>query len=175
MTDTRASSIPRGGVAGVAPTAHVGAHQYHAPECDECYVAAEVQRIRIAKEREQERARVGFRAVQLSSFADQQDDVPVWAWEHGGKGRIAVGTLALFAGRPGAGKSTGGRWMAAQVSNGTLAGHWHGNPANVAYIAAEESARYVVKPGLRAAGADLRRVFMPRVELDGEEVRFLSS
>lgn len=175
MTSSREPSIPRGGVAGVAPTAKCDDHQYHTPECDSCYVAAEVQRIRIAKEREQERARVGFRAVQLSSFADQQDDVPVWAWEHGGKGRIAVGTLALFAGRPGAGKSTGGRWMAAQVSNGTLAGHWHGNPANVAYIAAEESARYVVKPGLRAAGADLRRVFMPRVELDGEEVRFLSS
>ncbi|MET8795360.1 AAA family ATPase [Nocardia sp. NPDC004568] len=157
------------------PTAHCAGHQHHVRECPECYVAAEVQQIRMRKAREREQARVGFRSVRLSTFADESDDVPVWAWNHGGKGRIAVGTLALFAGRPGAGKSTGGRYMAAQVSNGTLEGHWFGRPVNVAYIAAEESARYVVKPGLRAAGADLRRVFMPRVELDGEEVRFLSS
>ncbi|WP_433626765.1 AAA family ATPase [Nocardia sp. CA-120079] len=111
----------------------------------------------------------------MSTFADERDDVPIWAWSYGGKGRAAVGTLALFAGRPGAGKSTGGRWVAAEASNGTLEGHWYGQPVNVAYIAAEESARYVVKPGLRAAGADLKRVFMPRVEFGGEEVRFLSS
>lgn len=115
------------------------------------------------------------RSVRLVSFADEYDDVPVWAWEYGGKGRIAVGALALFAGRPGAGKSTAGRWAAAQASNGTLEGHWYGHPVSVAYIAAEESAKYIVKPGLRAAGASMGRVFMPKVNLDGEEVRFLSA
>ncbi|MEV0435997.1 AAA family ATPase [Nocardia sp. NPDC050413] len=111
----------------------------------------------------------------LSSFATERDDVPVWAWSYGGKGRVPVGALALFAGRPGAGKSTAGRWFAAAASNGVLEGCWYGKPVNTAYIAAEESAKYVVKPGLRAAGADLRRVFMPKVQIIGEQVRFLSS
>lgn len=116
-----------------------------------------------------------YRSVSLSPFASELDDVPVWMWEHNGKGRIPLGALALFAGRPGAGKSTAGRSMAAWASNGVLPGCWYGEAVNVAYIAAEESAKYVVKPGLRAAGADLSKVFMPRVELAGEEVRFLSS
>ncbi|WP_024795889.1 AAA family ATPase [Tomitella biformata] len=115
------------------------------------------------------------RAVTLSAFSQERDDVPVWAWNYGEKGRVPVGALALFAGRPGAGKSTAGRWFAASASTGTLAGCWEGRPVGVAYIAAEESAKYVVKPGLRAAGADLDKVYMPRVNLDGEEVRFLSS
>lgn len=117
----------------------------------------------------------GGRSLRLIPFTDEKDDVPVWAWEYDGKGRIPLGALALFAGRPGAGKSTSGRWIAASASTGTLAGQWEGKPVNVAYIAAEESAKYVVKPGLRASGADMHRVFMPKVELDGEEVRFLSS
>src|SRR4051794_41169441 len=98
------------------------------------------------------------RRVSLSTFASERDDVPVWAWDHGDKGRVPVGALALFAGRPGAGKSTAGRWFAASASTGTLAGCWEGKPVGVAYIAAEESAKYVVKPGLRAAGADLGKV-----------------
>lgn len=115
------------------------------------------------------------RRVRFVRMSDEKDDVPVWAWSYDGKGRIPLGALALFAGRPGAGKSTGGRWIAASASTGTLAGHWEGKPVNVAYIAAEESSKYVVKPGLRAAGADMNRVLIPKVDIGGEEVRFLSS
>lgn len=116
------------------------------------------------------------RRVVLSPFADELDDVPVWAWEYDGKGRIPIGAVTLFAGRPGAGKSTAGRWLAASASTGTLSGCWMGKPINVAYLStAEESAKYVVKPGLRAAGADLSRVLRPRVQFAGEDVRFLSS
>ena len=116
------------------------------------------------------------RRVVLSAFADERDDVPVWGWEYEGKGRIPIGAVTLFAGRPGAGKSTAGRWIAASASTGTLAGCWMGKPINVAYLStAEESAKYVVKPGLRAAGADLTRVLRPTVQFEGEEVRFLSS
>ncbi len=115
------------------------------------------------------------RRVRFIRMTDEKDDVPVWAWSYDGKGRIPLGALALFAGRPGAGKSTGGRWIAASASTGTLAGHWEGKPVNVAYIAAEESSKYVVKPGLRAAGADMNRVLIPKVDIGGEEVRFLSS
>jgi hypothetical protein len=115
------------------------------------------------------------RRVRLVRMSDLKDDVPVWAWSYDGKGRIPLGALALFAGRPGAGKSTGGRWIAASATTGTLAGHWEGKPVNIAYIAAEESSKYVVKPGLRAAGADMDRVLIPTVDIGGEEVRFLSS
>ncbi|MFZ3395636.1 AAA family ATPase [Rhodococcus sp. 7Tela_A2] len=115
------------------------------------------------------------RVVKLEPITTVQDDVPVWVWEYGGKGRMPLGALSLFAGRPGAGKSTAGRWFASSFSNGTIAGAWEGKPVSVAYIAAEESAKYVVKPGLRAAGADLGRVYTPTVEFGGKEVKFLSS
>lgn len=113
--------------------------------------------------------------VLLRSFADIDDDVPTWAWTHDGKGRIPVGAMTLFAGRPGAGKSTAARWFAAQVTNGTLPGEWYGTPHNVAYIAAEESPKYSVKPSLRAAGADVARVFFPQavtVAEDGETTSY---
>lgn len=114
-------------------------------------------------------------SVLLRSFADIDDDVPTWAWTHDDKGRIPVGAMTLFAGRPGAGKSTAARWFAAQVTNGTLPGEWCGTPHNVAYIAAEESPKYSVKPSLRAAGADVARVFFPEavtVAEDGETTSY---
>jgi hypothetical protein len=115
------------------------------------------------------------RVVSLIAATSITDDVPLWAWEYADKGRIQLGTLALFAGRPGAGKSTAARWFAAAFSTGTLAGHWVGKPQNIAYIApAEESVKYIVKPGLRAAGADLGRIYFPEVQRDGRQVRLLS-
>jgi hypothetical protein len=116
-----------------------------------------------------------YRSVELVPATDIRDDVPVWVWEHGGKGRIQLGTLALFAGRPGAGKSSAARWFAAGYSTGSLAGCWLGEPKNVAYIApAEESVTYIVKPGLRAAGADMGRIFFPEVRCGDKQVRLMS-
>lgn len=106
---------------------------------------------------------------------DQIDTaVPVWAWAYGGRGRIQLGTLALFAGRPGAGKSTAARWFAAQATLGRLEGIWDGKPQHVAYIAAEESARYTIGPGLLAAGADMSRIHFPAVYHDGQAAQLLS-
>ena len=107
------------------------------------------------------------RTISLTPATTLMDDVPVWAWEHDGRGRIQLGTLSLFAGRPGTGKSTAARWFAAEYSRGGLPGCWQDKPQNVAYISAEESDRFIVKPGLRAAGADLNRIYLPRVEVDG--------
>lgn len=108
--------------------------------------------------------------------ADQiLDAVPLWAWEYDGKGRIQLGTLTLFAGRPGAGKSSAARWFATQATLGLLEGCWAGEPQNVAYIAtAEESAKYTITPGLRAAGADLKRVHFPTATHDGTPTKLLS-
>lgn len=102
-------------------------------------------------------------------------DVPVWAWSYNGLGRIQSGTLALLAGRPGAGKSTAARWFAAQATLGLLEGCWQGRPQNVAYIASEESLRYTIGPGLVAAGADMARLHFPSVTRDGEHTGLLST
>lgn len=85
--------------------------------------------------------------------------IPEWAWEHGGKGRILNAALTLFGGRPAAGKSTTARWFAAGWTRGTLSGCWEGKPVNVAYIATEEVWHHTVVPSLKAAGADLDRIF----------------
>jgi hypothetical protein len=115
------------------------------------------------------------RHIQWTTAAQVDDTIPVWAWEYDDKGRIQLGTLALFAGRPGAGKSTAARWFAAQATKGLLEGHWHGSPQHVAYIAtAEESTRYTITPGLRAAGADLSKIHYPSVYRDGESAQLLS-
>ena len=116
----------------------------------------------------------GSRVLTLHRVSDISDDIPDWVWEHGNQGRIQRGVLTIFAGRPGAGKSTAARWFAARASRGELEGMWNGKPQNVAYIATEESARYVIKPGLRAAGADMSRIFIPTVEFNGQATGLLA-
>lgn len=108
-------------------------------------------------------------SISLRSYDDIDDDVPTWAWTYDGKGRIPLGALTLFAGRPGAGKSTAARWFAAQVTRGTLPGQWQGTSHPVAYIAGEESPKYSVKPSLRAAGADMSKVLYPSTILHHED------
>lgn len=109
-------------------------------------------------------------SVVLRSYNDVDDDVPTWVWEHGGNGRIPLGELTLFAGRPAAGKSTAARWFASQITRGTLPGEWQGHPHGVAYIAGEESLKYSVKPSLRAAGADMGRVYYPETVTRTEDI-----
>jgi hypothetical protein len=76
---------------------------------------------------------------------------------------------------PSAGKSTAARWFAARLSRGELEGCWKGKPQKVAYIAAEETAKYVLKPSLRAAGADMRRIVSPQVKIaEGKYVALLA-
>ncbi|AXQ53086.1 DNA primase/polymerase [Mycobacterium phage Rando14] len=97
-----------------------------------------------------------LRLVKASSI---RSTLPTWAWEYAGAGRILKGGLTLFAGRPAAGKSTTARWFAASWTNGTMPGCWEGKPVNVAYIATEEAWNHTVVPSLKAAGADMDRVF----------------
>jgi AAA domain len=111
------------------------------------------------------------RRVHLTRAADVRDDTPTWAWTYNGAGRIQLATLCLFAGRPASGKSTAARWFAAGYSVGTIPGCWEGNPQNVAYVATEESIEYMVKPSLRAAGADMSRVHFVTVTVDGNDGR----
>lgn len=116
----------------------------------------------------------GRRIIRWRTGTEVRDDVPEWAVEYNGKGCIQRATLALFAGRPGAGKSTGARWFASEFTHGRLEGCFYRKPQNVAYIASEESIEYMVKPSLRAHGADMSRIHFPHVEVDGQEVRLNS-
>jgi Bifunctional DNA primase/polymerase, N-terminal/AAA domain len=112
--------------------------------------------------------------VTLVPASEIVSDIPDWVWEREGLGRIQQGVLTLFAGRPGAGKSTAARYFAAQLSRGTLDGCWKGKPQKGAYIASEESLEQVVKPGLQLAGADMSNIVFPRVTFNGEAVALMS-
>lgn len=82
-----------------------------------------------------------------------------WLWE----GRIALGTLALLAGREGIGKSTIAYDLAARVTRGELEGCYKDEPKSVAVVATEDSWEHTIVPRLMGAGADLNRVL--RVEV----------
>lgn len=112
----------------------------------------------------------GRRHVRLRRFSDLEERRPTWVWEYGGGGRIQLGTLSIFGGPPGTGKSTAARWFAAGATLGTLTGCWFNEPVNVAYIATEEDLDAMVKPSLRAAGSDVDRLFYPEVMVDESEL-----
>jgi hypothetical protein len=113
------------------------------------------------------------RVLRMTWAKDIADDVPTWAWEYDGYGRILRGAVCTFAGRPGAGKSTAARWFVAGYTTGRISGCFHDQPQRVAYLTSEESWEYTVKPGLRAAGADMNRVARLTVEMDGKTVKLL--
>lgn len=77
-----------------------------------------------------------------------------WLWE----GRLALGSLALLAGREGVGKSTVAYWLAARATRGELPGEHLGQPRDVLVCATEDSWAHTIVPRLIAAGADLHRV-----------------
>jgi AAA domain len=97
----------------------------------------------------------GLRHVVLTG-ADTIKPRPVfWLW----KGRLALGTLGLLAGREGVGKSTLGYWIAARITQGDLCGCFQGTPKAVLVCATEDSWEHTIVPRLMAAGADLSRVY----------------
>jgi hypothetical protein len=112
--------------------------------------------------------------VTLVPASEIVSDIPDWVWEYEDLGRLQLGVLTLFAGRPGAGKSTAARWFAAQISKGALDGCWKNKPRKVAYIASEESREQVVKPGLQLAGANMDNIVFPEVTFNGEAVALMS-
>jgi hypothetical protein len=85
-----------------------------------------------------------------------------WLWDQ----RIALGTLALLAGREGIGKSTLAYTLAADITNGTMMGEYLGEPRSVIIAATEDSWAHTINPRLKAAGADLSRVFQVKATED---------
>lgn len=100
--------------------------------------------------------------------------VPQWVWRYGEEGRIQLGTLTMFAGKPAAGKSTASRWFASMLSRGTLPGCWEGTSMNVAMVSIEEQEDTTVVPSLQVAGADMTRIVLPRFTEEGRGSVFAS-
>jgi hypothetical protein len=90
-------------------------------------------------------------------------DIPIrrvrWLWN----ARLALGILALLAGREGLGKSTFAYWLVARITRGELLGEYQGQQRGVLICATEDSWEHVIVPRLQAAGADLGRVY--RIEV----------
>jgi hypothetical protein len=84
-------------------------------------------------------------------------------WEE----RWPQGAQALVAGEGGLGKSTLLVEQHARLSRGELPGELYGTPASSLIITSEDHVASVVVPRLLAAGADLERVGIVGVEVDG--------
>lgn len=83
-----------------------------------------------------------------------------WLWE----GIVPLGSIALFAGRGGEGKSSFALHLAAQVNSGTLEGDLYGAPHPVLITAIEDDWATVMKPRLVAAGATLPMTYRLGIE-----------
>jgi hypothetical protein len=78
-----------------------------------------------------------------------------WLW----KGRLARGTLALWIGDGGLGKSRASNDIVARVTTGALWPDIGSAPrGTVVILSAEDSPSYTIRPAIEAAGGDLARV-----------------
>lgn len=95
-------------------------------------------------------------AVELRRFSDIPMQPIRWLWP----GWLALGKLHILAGAPGTGKTTIAIALAATVSSG---GRWpdgsRATRGNVLIWSGEDDAADTLGPRLRAAGADMARVF----------------
>jgi hypothetical protein len=96
------------------------------------------------------------------------DDMRAVRWLE--DGRIPLGGLSLLAGREGVGKSIFWAHLAAQITKGTLPGHWYGQPKSVLVAATEDSWAPTITPRLVASGADLTRIL--RIEVRGLSIDY---
>lgn len=112
-----------------------------------------------APEEDDERRVVGRRASAIRP-------APVrWAWAN----RVPLAASTLVVGREGAGKGVYLADLAARWSRGQVEGDLRGQPVDVAIMSIEDDPERVLVPRLAAAGADLDRLHLPSVSLDGLE------
>ncbi len=97
----------------------------------------------------------GSRKVTLTPASEVKVRPVRWLLEN----RIALGTLALLAGREGIGKSLVAYTYAAQITTGAMPGEYAGKARAVIVAATEDSWSHTIVPRLMAAGADLERVY----------------
>ena len=88
-----------------------------------------------------------------------------WLWEpFQGHGVIPLGTATIAAGKGGEGKTTFMLDLAAKGSRGELPGDLHGQKIATIIIGPEDDWDTVMVPRLKAAGADLDRIYKIDVE-----------
>ena len=107
-------------------------------------------------------AKGSSRRVKLTPLSEMKIKRAKWLWAE----RIAVGTLALVAGREGIGKSTVVFWAGARMTMGELPGEYFGDPRAVLICATEDSFEHTILPRLVAHGADLSKVYRVEVMVD---------
>lgn len=88
-----------------------------------------------------------------------------WLWD----GRVPMGALTLVGGREGIGKSTLCYDIASDITRGTVRGFHNGEPRNVLIVATEDDWNRTIIPRLRAAKANLDRIFQVEVEMSDPE------
>lgn len=89
-----------------------------------------------------------------------------WLWED----RIPLGSVSIFAGRGGEGKSSFALHLLAELNHGRLEGDFLGRPTSAIVVALEDDWGTVMKPRLVAAGADLDSVYKLSVATTMDEV-----
>lgn len=100
------------------------------------------------------------RRLKVKPLADEPAFKTEWLWD----GRVPLGAITLVAGREGIGKSTFCYDVASDVTRGTARGVHRGQPRNVLVVATEDDMNRTIVPRLRAAKADLNRIFQIEVE-----------
>ena len=105
------------------------------------------------------------RQLKLTAASTIRSARQQWLWAN----TIPLGTLTLFAGRGGEGKSSFALWVAAHVNAGTLEGDLKDKPSPVLIVSHEDDWATVMKPRLEGAGANQEQVFKLEVEMVTDE------
>lgn len=101
--------------------------------------------------------------IEVRNLADIAVEAVVWLWHR----YLPVGSITLFDGNPGEGKSTIVADVIARLTRGT---DWPdgtpvGAPGSVLYITKEDDASTQVRPRIEAAGGDARQVSFVAADL----------
>jgi len=99
-------------------------------------------------------------SIRLESLAGRTPRSVTWAWRK----RIPNKAVTLPVGEPGRGKSTFLADLVAKLTNGTLEGAFEGQPVDVVVCSAEDPVDEVLVPRMLAAGADMSRVHVVKME-----------
>lgn len=122
-----------------------------------------------ALEREMHRLRRSSKAGETRHVVRKASEIQsrrqLFLW----RDRMPMGTITLFAGSGGVGKSTFALWLLAELQHGRLPGDLEGTKATVLYVSVEDDWATVVKPRLTAAGADADRVYQLAVRSGTDE------
>jgi len=99
------------------------------------------------------------------SLEQIEEERVVWLW----RGRVALGKVHVLDGDPGLGKSTLVLDLGARLSRGgELPDGQVTIPRRVLILSGEDDIKDTIKPRLRAAGADMRNIFVLKLRYDDD-------